>query len=306
MGMFQILYWLDLPIIFVFLSAILSIKWSHAILPKFLFRSYLLMLWCVFFFLVISHIFSGLTLINDMSFGLALTVYKGLIVIICCTASISFMEIFFYFMNIKRPLPVFLRITSFSSITFIPLLVFLDLSKLFHSIIMGMLATESWFFILIIQIQGIREKNPKTSDPAVGLIKRTLTPLLILLPFQLLELMLLSPSDKLEGGNISRFSMLLYGLIASIFILKLTIPFHRNRIKGSFQKKVSENFIAVYGISPREKEIITILMAGKSHRRIGEELCISPRTVDTHVHNIYQKCEVSSWKELFTLLESYK
>ncbi len=53
-----------------------------------------------------------------------------------------------------------------------------------------------------------------------------------------------------------------------------------------------------YMLTLREREIIKLVARGLSHTVIGEKLCISPRTVDTHRTNIMKKLEVASIAEL--------
>ncbi len=42
-------------------------------------------------------------------------------------------------------------------------------------------------------------------------------------------------------------------------------------------------------LSPREREVRRLLAAGHSNRRIAAALCLSPRTVQRHVANVYLK-----------------
>ncbi|WP_129842636.1 helix-turn-helix transcriptional regulator [Streptomyces sp. RFCAC02] len=47
------------------------------------------------------------------------------------------------------------------------------------------------------------------------------------------------------------------------------------------------------GLTPREREVLTLVAAGRSNRQIAEELFISPKTASVHVSNILAKLEVS-------------
>jgi len=49
-----------------------------------------------------------------------------------------------------------------------------------------------------------------------------------------------------------------------------------------------------YQLTPREKEILTLLVEGKSYKMIGAELNIGFETVRTHMKNIYSKLHVES------------
>ncbi|WP_431157553.1 LuxR C-terminal-related transcriptional regulator [Winogradskyella poriferorum] len=56
------------------------------------------------------------------------------------------------------------------------------------------------------------------------------------------------------------------------------------------------------GISNRERDIIRLLIQGKSSKEISERLNISPHTVDTHRRNILKKLNISSTGELIGML----
>lgn len=53
-------------------------------------------------------------------------------------------------------------------------------------------------------------------------------------------------------------------------------------------------------LTARETEILQLIAAGQSNRRIGTTLHISENTVKTHISNIYQKLEVSDRTEAVT------
>jgi ATP/maltotriose-dependent transcriptional regulator MalT len=47
-------------------------------------------------------------------------------------------------------------------------------------------------------------------------------------------------------------------------------------------------------LTPREKEVLSLLAQGLSNRQIGEALFISPATAKVHARHIYKKLGVSS------------
>ena len=51
-------------------------------------------------------------------------------------------------------------------------------------------------------------------------------------------------------------------------------------------------------ITPREKEVLTLLAYGHTNGEIAEKLCISERTVETHRTNIMSKLEINSRAEM--------
>jgi predicted ATPase/DNA-binding CsgD family transcriptional regulator len=58
-----------------------------------------------------------------------------------------------------------------------------------------------------------------------------------------------------------------------------------------------DHLVPPCGLSPRELEVVHLLVAGKTDRQIGEELFISPRTVSKHVGAILLKLAVGSRAE---------
>ena len=66
-------------------------------------------------------------------------------------------------------------------------------------------------------------------------------------------------------------------------------------------KKTDDTIDKRYILTVREREIITYIARGMSHTQIGEQLFISPRTVDTHRTNLMKKLEVNSIAELIKL-----
>jgi DNA-binding CsgD family transcriptional regulator len=54
----------------------------------------------------------------------------------------------------------------------------------------------------------------------------------------------------------------------------------------------------------REREIVSYVVHGFPNREIAERLCISDRTVSTHLVNIYQKLDVHSRAELAAIVRA--
>lgn len=60
-----------------------------------------------------------------------------------------------------------------------------------------------------------------------------------------------------------------------------------------------------YGISDREKELIPLLIKGKSNKEISEILFISTNTVKTHIRNIYRKAGVTNRLQLLSRIRNH-
>lgn len=63
----------------------------------------------------------------------------------------------------------------------------------------------------------------------------------------------------------------------------------------------SEEIFNRYNISLREKEVVEMIINGKSNKEIEEQLFISGHTVKNHIYNIFQKTGVKSRSQLIRL-----
>lgn len=69
-------------------------------------------------------------------------------------------------------------------------------------------------------------------------------------------------------------------------------------LEASIQKLAEK-----YALTKRESEICLLMAEGKSNKEIAEELFISEGTVKVHLHNIFQKLEITKRGQLITLLQ---
>lgn len=65
-------------------------------------------------------------------------------------------------------------------------------------------------------------------------------------------------------------------------------------------------FASRLGLTDRESEVLALLLDGKNNQEIGSELTVSMGTVKAHVHNIYQKADISRRYELVRLYEEFQ
>lgn len=68
--------------------------------------------------------------------------------------------------------------------------------------------------------------------------------------------------------------------------------------------KPTETFKEEFKITDREMEIIELIIKGQTAVKIADELCISARTVTTHISNIYKKSGVKNRVQLTNLFGS--
>lgn len=71
-----------------------------------------------------------------------------------------------------------------------------------------------------------------------------------------------------------------------------------NRALEKLLRREEENRETEPSLTPRELEIVRMVARGLRNRTIAEQLLISEGTVKIHLHNIYQKLEISGRGEL--------
>lgn|GEM_PF-2927653 len=117
----------------------------------------------------------------------------------------------------------------------------------------------------------------------------------------LLIVFLMATYNFFVSADLLEFAYVLFYLSWALILLRyalLLLPFH-----PAGTKRV-DIFCKAYKVSKREKEIIDLVLEGKSNQKIAEKLYISPRTVDTHLSNIYRKCGVEGRFALIKRVES--
>ena len=60
---------------------------------------------------------------------------------------------------------------------------------------------------------------------------------------------------------------------------------------------------ARFSLSPREREVLSLLARGRTAAYIGRSLGIAPDTAKTHMRSIYRKMDIHSQQDLIELIE---
>ncbi|MGV8084173.1 MAG: LuxR C-terminal-related transcriptional regulator [Coriobacteriia bacterium] len=71
-----------------------------------------------------------------------------------------------------------------------------------------------------------------------------------------------------------------------------------------FSQRALELVQSRYELSPRQREVFSLIAKGCTRREISDQLYLSEETVKVHVHNIYKKTDVHSRQELLGLIEA--
>ncbi len=86
-----------------------------------------------------------------------------------------------------------------------------------------------------------------------------------------------------------------YGVWAASF---LTVSLRERSALRPMPAEPDETFLSRYDVSPREADVLRLLLQGKSYKNIMTELAISMPTVKSHVASLYRKTGAANRVEL--------
>lgn len=96
-------------------------------------------------------------------------------------------------------------------------------------------------------------------------------------------------------------NLIFFNLIPLIWIPKYYLKFIIIAVPES-DLLSSIEIISQYNITKREREIIELILSGKSNNEISETLFISENTVRNHIYRIYKKMDINSRGQLLNLI----
>lgn len=88
--------------------------------------------------------------------------------------------------------------------------------------------------------------------------------------------------------------------IEIVHLLNLSLPRNSNHPVHFFIKSSAHAYL-----TPKESECLFFLLRGKSAKEIAYFLNLSPRTVETHIVHIKNKCNIRTKEDLFDLAIKY-
>ena len=120
-----------------------------------------------------------------------------------------------------------------------------------------------------------------------------------------------------DGVNSSVVVMVfLYAMVAALLVLEKT-----DGVASASPRTIDETpatitdtrasgeaakaFAGSYGLSPREQDVLLLLLAGRTRAEVGAETGLADGTVRTHVTNIHKKVGVHSREELIERFEAF-
>ncbi|MBN1274571.1 MAG: helix-turn-helix transcriptional regulator [Candidatus Aminicenantes bacterium] len=150
-------------------------------------------------------------------------------------------------------------------------------------------------FFLVFKASKIKDKTRQRTIQFIGFFYLGVLSFYIISFLQVIKLSHFSFLVLHFGYNIPPLIFLFFYLKKSN--LGISIPIG--------QEENLKNFFKQHGITPRESEIILMLLSGRKNKDIGKELFISCYTVKNHLHNIYQKLDVRSRIHLYEMIMNH-
>jgi DNA-binding CsgD family transcriptional regulator len=101
--------------------------------------------------------------------------------------------------------------------------------------------------------------------------------------------------------HVAMLTQLLLNLAPIIWIHSFFNPYYE-RLSVANNAGVLDILVRDHKISKREREIMELILQGKSNKQIQELLFISLHTVKNHIYNLYQKLNIKSRNQLMSLV----
>ncbi len=154
-------------------------------------------------------------------------------------------------------------------------------------------------YTLFLKLKDIYTKSKKNALKYMGIFYMTLY-----------SIHLIVQASGFMGTDFYMFYFPFYYLILNavpfFFIKKFLMNYHGNIISQTSTAEEIETVFKKFKITKREKEIIGLILKGKTNNEIEDELFISINTVKHHVYSIYTKLKVKNRGQLTSLLSKYQ
>ncbi|MBU8891140.1 MAG: helix-turn-helix transcriptional regulator [Bacteroidales bacterium] len=176
---------------------------------------------------------------------------------------------------------------------------FLWLDFLFKYIFENLLLLELILLILLI-IKNRKSNRQNRIARAFGILY-----ILRYLAILILFAYILSVGYNETVKAVFGFSFLLILNLLPLFWIRFYfIPFTKQNININSENKFKE-YCVQFDVSQREKDILKLIIDGKSNKEISNMLFISYSTVKNHVYNLFQKLNISSRFELISNFNNF-
>lgn len=106
----------------------------------------------------------------------------------------------------------------------------------------------------------------------------------------------------LNKKDVYMYLINIFIILGIIEILKRLIIYEKKTGFLEEEKTIKTQVLERYNFTQREKEVIELLILGKTYKELAEDLFVSQNTIKKHISNIYVKAKVSNKSELMYLI----
>ncbi len=159
-------------------------------------------------------------------------------------------------------------------------------------------------FVLIVMVTiigtlaGTAIRKHPTLDPGRRKAVRVFAVLMLLGYLPYLAFSWLREPYQIYGSLVHQLWL---NFVPILWIQYFLLPYY-GRLSTGDENAVLENLVREHKISKREREIMELIVAGKSNKEIEEQLFISVNTVKNHIYHLYQKLGINSRSQLMHLV----
>ena len=126
---------------------------------------------------------------------------------------------------------------------------------------------------------------------------------------------MLAGNGLVRAGGETGVTLLCMAVVLAFFVVTLLVfndprsALHRWLTAGAEAEttdeipEACETIAARFSLSPREREVLSLLARGRTAAYIGRSLGIAPDTAKTHMRSIYRKMDIHSQQELIELID---
>lgn len=93
-------------------------------------------------------------------------------------------------------------------------------------------------------------------------------------------------------------------VVESVMVGRVVLPSNMPEDTNVYNERLIENRLS--RLSGREVEVLQRILKGERNSQIADELSISPKTLETHIRNIYGKLEIESRSELLMNVQKWQ
>lgn len=145
---------------------------------------------------------------------------------------------------------------------------------------------------------GTAIRRHTTLDPGRRKAVRVFAVLMLLGYLPYVALSWLREPYQLYGSVVNQLWL---NFVPILWIQYFFLPYYTRRSTDD-EDAVLDSLVRKHNISKREREIMELIVEGKSNKEIEEQLFISVNTVKNHIYHLYQKLGIKSRSQLMHLV----